>query len=284
VSSEKLHSRRRHLTDADTRRRPRCCAPRSEQLTASDLRRRFSLHSLGLVVFATGLAVALPSSAAAASVPCWQRVILDWSKHGSITGTYPASCLRQTMQNEPTDLRIYSTLDDNLQQALTRKPPAARQLAVASAPIASLNATGGSPSQTLLILLIASIGATMVAAAAATGRVRPRATRPGPSARPAETDVPRPRNPPNRRATRPDQATIKLAATAGFLVTDRDGKPVGRVESPMYETTPDEPDALAVKAGLFRRNLVMANTIDSIDSAARVIGLNVEHNSIPTFL
>ena len=77
---------------------------------------------------------------------------------------------------------------------------------------------------------------------------------------------------------------IDLASTSGFLVADRNGEVVGRVECPMYGTAPDEPDALAVKAGLFSRRLVTADTIDSIDGANGVIGLRVERESIPTFL
>jgi hypothetical protein len=77
---------------------------------------------------------------------------------------------------------------------------------------------------------------------------------------------------------------IDLAATSGFLVADRNGEVVGRVECPMYGTAPDEPDALAVKAGLFSRRLVTAESIDSIDGTNGVIGLRVERESIPTFL
>jgi hypothetical protein len=40
-----------------------------------------------------------------------------------------------------------------------------------------------------------------------------------------------------------------LTATAGFVVSDKEGKLVGRVECPMYGTVPDVPDALAVRAG-----------------------------------
>jgi hypothetical protein len=78
---------------------------------------------------------------------------------------------------------------------------------------------------------------------------------------------------------------IDLTATSGFLVADRRGRVVGRVESPMYGTRPDEPDALAVRTGLFsRRRLVPADTIDSIDGATGVIGLSVEREAIRTFL
>jgi len=79
---------------------------------------------------------------------------------------------------------------------------------------------------------------------------------------------------------------VDLARTSGFIVADRRGRVVGRVESPMYGTRPDEPDALAVRSGLFarRRRLVPAETIDQIDSLSGVIGLSVEREAIRSFL
>ena len=54
----------------------------------------------------------------------------------------------------------------------------------------------------------------------------------------------------------------------------------------MYGTTPDEPDALAVRTGLFarRRRLVPADTIQQIDGRTRVIGLSVEREGLLSFL
>lgn len=77
-----------------------------------------------------------------------------------------------------------------------------------------------------------------------------------------------------------------LRGTRGFLVADRRGRLVGRVECPMYGTTPDEPDALSVRSGLFarRRRLVPAEVIDQIDGASRVIGLRVEREGLRRFL
>jgi hypothetical protein len=78
---------------------------------------------------------------------------------------------------------------------------------------------------------------------------------------------------------------IDLTSTSGFLVADRYGRLVGRVESPMYGTAPDEPDALAVKSGFFsRRRIVPADAIEEIDGASGVIGLRVGRESIRTFL
>lgn len=78
---------------------------------------------------------------------------------------------------------------------------------------------------------------------------------------------------------------IDLSSTSGFLVADRHGRLVGRVEGPMYGTAPDEPDALAVRSGIFfRRRIVPADAIEEIDGATGVIGLSVERESIQTFL
>jgi hypothetical protein len=78
---------------------------------------------------------------------------------------------------------------------------------------------------------------------------------------------------------------VDLTSTHGFLVADRHGRLVGRVESPMYGTGPDEPDALAVRSGIFsRRRIVPATAIEEIDGASGVIELRVERDSIRTFL
>jgi hypothetical protein len=72
----------------------------------------------------------------------------------------------------------------------------------------------------------------------------------------------------------------------GFLVADRDGRVVGRVECPMYGTAPDVPDALAVRSGFLarRRRVVPAAAIDEVDDSAGVIGLSVERDSLKSFL
>jgi hypothetical protein len=79
---------------------------------------------------------------------------------------------------------------------------------------------------------------------------------------------------------------IDLRRTAGFVVADRRGRVVGKVECPMYGTAPNVPDALSVKSGIFsrRRRLVPADAIDQIDGATGVIGLRVDRESIRSFL
>ena len=79
---------------------------------------------------------------------------------------------------------------------------------------------------------------------------------------------------------------VDLRRTAGFLVADARGRIVGRVECPMYGTSPEEPDALSVRSGWLarRRRLVPAESIEQIDDSSRVIGLRVDREAIRTFL
>jgi len=79
---------------------------------------------------------------------------------------------------------------------------------------------------------------------------------------------------------------VDLRSTAGYLVADARGRVVGRVECPMYGSSPEMPDALSVRSGFFarRRRLVPAETIEQIDGGSKVIGLRVDRDAIRTFL
>ena len=78
---------------------------------------------------------------------------------------------------------------------------------------------------------------------------------------------------------------LDLRSVKGFLVADARGRVVGRVESLMYGSAPDRPDALAVRAGFLRgRRLVPAEAIGEIDAGTRVIGLSVLREQIRKFL
>ena len=78
---------------------------------------------------------------------------------------------------------------------------------------------------------------------------------------------------------------MDLRATSGFLVADASGRLIGRVESLMYGTRPDEPDALAVrKRFLGKRHLVPADAIQAVNANTGVIGLRVEREAIRKFL
>jgi hypothetical protein len=79
---------------------------------------------------------------------------------------------------------------------------------------------------------------------------------------------------------------MDLRHTTGYLVADAQGRIVGRVECPMYGTSPETPDALSVRSGFLarRRRLVPAESIEQIDGGAKVIGLRIDRDSIRTFL
>ena len=84
-----------------------------------------------------------------------------------------------------------------------------------------------------------------------------------------------------------EAATIPdLRRTIGYLVADVSGRVVGRVETPMYGTSPDVPDALSVRSGFLsrRRRLVPAEAIDEIDGSSGVVGLKVAREAIRSFL
>jgi hypothetical protein len=79
---------------------------------------------------------------------------------------------------------------------------------------------------------------------------------------------------------------VAIRRTEGFLVADAGGRPVGHVECPLYGTTPDKPDALAVRSGhlIHRHFVVPAAAIDAIDDRSRVIGLRLQRNQLQRFL
>jgi hypothetical protein len=81
-------------------------------------------------------------------------------------------------------------------------------------------------------------------------------------------------------------AATDLRWLNGFIVADREGRVVGRVECPMYGTAPDVPDALAVRSGWLARTrrVVPAEAIEEIDDTTGVIGLRVERDSLKSFL
>jgi len=77
-----------------------------------------------------------------------------------------------------------------------------------------------------------------------------------------------------------------IGETAGFLVTDIRGRLVGQVECPLYGVAADEPDALAVRSGLFRRRhfIVPSDAIEEIDRRSQLIGLRFASEELQRFL
>jgi hypothetical protein len=85
------------------------------------MRIRPAAITLALLVLVAGLAAAaaLPSSAAAAGKPCWERVIDDWLDNGTIDKQYKATCYQQALKHVPEDLRDYSNITDAISAALS---------------------------------------------------------------------------------------------------------------------------------------------------------------------
>jgi hypothetical protein len=81
-------------------------------------------------------------------------------------------------------------------------------------------------------------------------------------------------------------ASADLRTTTGYLVADRTGHLVGKVECAMYGTAPDDPDALSVRSRAFPRHrlLVPAASIAEIDAASGVVGLTVDRDAVRRFL
>jgi hypothetical protein len=132
--------------------------------------------ALGVTLVAVVVAPAISApQAAAAGTPCWRAAIGDWSADGTLDGRYPAACLRQAMQNAPTDLKIYSTMEDDFQAALRTR--SARHLAAAHAPVASLDDPGRSSPVSQLAVVLGGLAIFVVGSAAAATIRRRRASR-----------------------------------------------------------------------------------------------------------
>jgi hypothetical protein len=129
--------------------------------------------ALGITLVAVAVAPAVSApQATAAATPCWRAAIGDWSVNGTLDGRYPAACLRQAMQNAPTDLKIYSTLEDDFQAALRVR--SARHLAGTHASVASLDEPGRSSPVSQLAFVLGGLAVLVAGCAAVVSIVRRR--------------------------------------------------------------------------------------------------------------
>jgi hypothetical protein len=51
---------------------------------------------------------------------CADRLLKDWSD-GRIDGAYPVTCYRETIRKLPTDLRVYSSAEEDIRQAMSAR-------------------------------------------------------------------------------------------------------------------------------------------------------------------
>jgi hypothetical protein len=51
---------------------------------------------------------------------CTHRLLRDW-RDGRIDGTYPVACYRQAIEGLPLDVRVYSSAEEDIRQALSER-------------------------------------------------------------------------------------------------------------------------------------------------------------------
>src|SRR5262249_25527447 len=74
------------------------------------------------VLFVGGPALGEPhaSSRAHHGATCADRLLKDW-RDGRIQGVYPLPCYQQTIRSLPTDVRLYSSAEDDIRQAFRER-------------------------------------------------------------------------------------------------------------------------------------------------------------------
>jgi hypothetical protein len=77
---------------------------------------RRSLILLVAVAAVAGVAIG-PEPAAAATKPCWKRLINDWFD-GRIDNVYPVKCYREAIKHLPEDVESYSDAREDIERAL----------------------------------------------------------------------------------------------------------------------------------------------------------------------
>jgi len=76
------------------------------------------LLSCALVVCASVVACSALPGTASAAVPCRNTIYNDWYHDGKIASTYPIACYRDALKHVKGDLKVYSTLTDDIRSAL----------------------------------------------------------------------------------------------------------------------------------------------------------------------
>lgn len=76
-----------------------------------------------------------------------------------------------------------------------------------------------------------------------------------------------------------------LSTTSGYLVADKAGRIMGRVEAPIYGRRMGLADALTVRGERFlrQRRLVPAEVIEQIDGVRGLVALRVERKQVRSF-
>ena len=123
---------------------------------------------------------------AAAALPCWRAVLVDWSD-GGIDHAHPLACYRAALSHLPEDLRIYSSAPGDIERALryaSRRSQVAGAVRVLQTRPArrrtartTLAATRAPQSIPVPLLVLAGLAGLLVSAATTSVTVRSLAAR-----------------------------------------------------------------------------------------------------------
>jgi hypothetical protein len=93
--------------------------PRKRIVLACALAAALAAVVVCVLAFGRGSA---PATAAASAKPtaCETKLLRDW-RDGRIDGVYPVACYRAAMKSLPADLQVYSSADDDIAQALSKR-------------------------------------------------------------------------------------------------------------------------------------------------------------------
>lgn len=79
---------------------------------------------------------------------------------------------------------------------------------------------------------------------------------------------------------------MDVVRTVGYAVEDSSGAPLGHVESALYGTAPDRPDAVAVRSDelLHKHFIVPVTAIAAVDYVELLLALSLEKRHLVRFL
>jgi hypothetical protein len=77
-----------------------------------------------LVVAFGVLSLSFGAATASAKAPCWRQIQDEWVANRHISTTYPLHCYREAIAHVPEDLRVYSSIEQDI---LAARQQAARR-------------------------------------------------------------------------------------------------------------------------------------------------------------
>jgi hypothetical protein len=120
------------------------------------------------------LGLAAAPESASATPACWRQVINEWVATDHVSSNYPLHCYREAIAHVPEDLRVYSSIVDDITAALQggvrttqahNGPPTTAASRTPSASVFSAQRTWNS--LPLPVLILAGLSVALMAAGAA---------------------------------------------------------------------------------------------------------------------